>query len=140
MSKFKQDPRLRRLEMEHELLQDFCSQSELITFEPLNQRPGFPPESYKIHFRVKTITAIDSQQKPVYGELHTAEISLPNGYPMTSSPICYMRTPVWHPNIRSSGEYRGHICINAQVLGHWHTLDMLIEQIGKCFNIKTTMP
>lgn len=130
------DPRLRRLAKEHELVRDMCKHSELISYEPINPRPGLPPENYRIGYSVRSIVGITESQEPIYGSYHVAELKLPSNYPMVSSPICYMRTPVWHPNIRFSGELKGHICINAQVLGHWHTLDMLIEQIGEMLQYK----
>lgn len=130
------DPRARRLAKEHEWLDDYCRNSDLVRYEVAKQRPGFPPEEYRIYYKLRSITHILPDGSPQYGNEHVARISLPTGYPMTSSPVCYMETPVWHPNIRSSGEYRGHICINKEVLGHWHTLDMLVEQIGEMLQYK----
>ena len=134
--KTNKDPRIRRLEMERELLEDLCNHSDLISYEAKNRRNGHPPENYTVTFNVRSIVGIDDQKNPIYGDTHIADIKLPSGYPMTSSPICYMRSDIWHPNIRSEGKHKGHICINAQVLGHWHTLDMLVEQIGEMLQYK----
>jgi len=130
------DPRLKRLEMEHQLLEDLCSHSDLIDFEVIKPRKGIPPDKYRLQYYVKSIVGIDEMSKPVYGNHHTVKITLPPGYPMTSSPVCYVESDIWHPNIRSKGEYKGHICINAQVLGHWHTIDMLVTQIGEMLQYK----
>jgi ubiquitin-protein ligase len=130
------DPRQVRLAKEYELLRELCDNSDLISYEVTRQIPGLSPEEYLIHYRVRTIVSLDQMNTPVYGGYHTAKITLPPGYPMTSAPICYMTTPVWHPNIKSSGHYRGHICINKNVLGAWQTLDMLVEQIGEMLQYK----
>lgn len=122
--------------MEHQLLEDLCKHSDLISYEVVKPRRGVPPDKYLVHFDVKSIIGIEEEGTPIYGQRHTAKITLPLGYPMTSSPICYMETDTWHPNIRSAGEYKGHICINAQVLGYWHTLDMLVQQIGEMLQYK----
>lgn len=130
------DPLLKRLALDEHLLKELCESSDLIEAIPLNGGPDLPPDKYEITYKVKSIIAIDDDKQPVYGELHKAEITLPSGYPMIKSPTCKMTTDVWHPNIRSSGNLKGHICINAQVLGTWHTLDLLVEQIGEMLQYK----
>lgn len=134
--KKKKDPRHKRLALELQKIEELCQYSDLIDFEIINPRKDTPPDKYLIHYKVKSIIRIDEEGNPIYGEAHTAKIILPSGYPMASSPTCHMLTPVWHPNIRSKGELRGRICINEQVLGHWQTLDMLIEQIGEMLQYK----
>jgi len=130
------DPRLRRLEKEYRLLEEFCDQSDLIDFVPFKQKRGFPPERYHITYRVKSIVGIDHNQVPIFGEKHVAEITIPPTFPLAKQPECKMITPVWHPNIKFDGEYAGRICINEGALGHWHTLDMLAERIGEMLQYK----
>lgn len=130
------DPRTKRLEMEHQLMKDLVASSECIDFETVNQREGMPPEKYLVHFSLKSIVGIKQDNQPIYGHKHTARISLPQGYPITSAPSCYMVTPAWHPNIRFSGETKGHICINDFVIGHWYTIDMVVKQIGEMLQYK----
>ena len=130
------NPRDNRLATEHELLDDFCKQSKLISYEAKKRKGGLPPERYLIHFKVKSIIGIDASQKPIYGEDHTAEIKISPEYPLGGQPGCYMTTPLWHPNIKFDGEFAGKICINKEALGHWHTMDMLAERIGEMLQYK----
>lgn len=138
MIKYKQfkDIRLNRLAMEHELLDDFCNRSDLVSYEPVGQRQGRPPEKYKIIYKVKSIVGVDPLKNPMFEDYHEAEIDIPADFPMSSQPKCRMITSAWHPNIRSSGNFKGRICINAEALGHWHTIDMLAERIGEMLQYK----
>lgn len=130
------DPLLKRLKLDQHQLMELCDSSKLISAEPLDGGHGLPPSDYMITYHVKSIIGIAEDQAPIYGEEHKTRITLPSGYPMVSPPSCFMQTPIWHPNIRSSGNLSGHICINAQVLGTWHTLDLLVEQIGEMLQYK----
>lgn len=134
--KKKKDPRHKRLSLEQQKIEELCQYSDLIDYEIIKPKKDIPPDKYLIHYKVKSIIGIDGNRNPLYGEKHTARIILPSGYPLASSPTCYMLTPAWHPNIRSKGELKGRICINEQVLGHWHTLDRLILQIGEMLQYK----
>lgn len=131
-----QDPLIKRLALDKHMLDELCSSSDLISSDPLDGSDLLPPSKYRITYDVKSIVGVNDDQSPIYSESHIAEISLPSGYPMVSAPSCYMKTPIWHPNIRSGGNLAGHICINAQVLGTWHTLDLLVEQIGEMLQYK----
>lgn len=130
------NPRLNRLADEHNLLHDFCEVADLVSYEAVGAKAGFPPEKYLIHYKVKSITAIGPDQMPVYGDTHTAEITIPARFPLAEQPKCKMVSQVWHPNIKFGGEFAGRICINAEALGHWHTLDMLAERIGEMLQYK----
>jgi len=112
-----------------------CKQSNLISFEIINPNSALPPEQYKITYNLKSISSINEDQSPNYSFNHVAEIKLPASYPAVP-PICYMRTEAWHPNIRSSGSYKGRICINNKAIGFWQTLDMLVIQIGEMLQYK----
>jgi ubiquitin-protein ligase len=130
------DPILKRLALDKFMLDELCDSSDLIEAIALNGSDNLPPTEYEIIYHVKSIIGIEDDKSPIYGDRHVAKISLPAGYPMVSPPSCYMLTDVWHPNIRFSGNLKGHICINAQVLGSWHTLDLLILQIGEMLQYK----
>jgi len=125
------DPLLKRLAYDQHLVEEFCANSDVVSYKILNENDDMPADHYLFTYKVKSITSVSADQVPSYGNHHEVEIKLPSGYPMMSSPICYMKTEIWHPNIRHSGKFKGHICINAQVLGSWQTLDMLIYQIGE---------
>jgi len=129
------DPLLQRLALDHDRLLALCKQSDLISFEVINPNKALPPEQYKITYAVKSIESINEDQSPNYSFHHVAEIKLPASYPAVP-PICYMRTESWHPNIRSSGSYKGRICINNKAIGFWQTLDMLVVQIGEMLQYK----
>jgi ubiquitin-protein ligase len=130
------DPILKRLALDKFMLDELCESSDLIEAKALNGNENLPPTEYEITYHVRSITGIEEDKSPIYGDRHVAKISLPAGYPMVSPPSCYMLTDLWHPNIRYSGNLKGHICINAQVLGTWHTLDLLILQIGEMLQYK----
>jgi len=130
------DPRIKRLEMEHQLMKELAASSEYIDFEVVDQRTGMPPDKYLVHYSLKSIIGVREDSSPIYGERHTAQIKLPQGYPLTSAPSCYMKTDAWHPNIKFAGETKGHICINDFVIGHWYTIDMVVKQIGEMLQYK----
>ena len=130
------DPILKRLALDKNMLEELCAISDLIEAKALNGNDYLPPTEYEIVYHVRSIIGINGDKSPIFGDRHLAKITLPSGYPMVSPPSCYMITDLWHPNIRSSGNLKGHICINAQVLGTWHTLDLLILQIGEMLQYK----
>jgi ubiquitin-protein ligase len=130
------DPYLKRLSMDYFMLQELASNSDIISFNALNGDDTIPPSEYEIIYDLNSIIAINDSKMPIFGNRHIAKISMTKGYPMLSPPSCYMLTDTWHPNIRSSGNLKGHICINAQVLGTWYTLDLLVLQIGEMLQYK----
>ncbi|MTB52929.1 hypothetical protein [Lewinella sp. W8] len=125
------NPRENRLAKEHRLIHEFCEQSDVIEYEAKKRRGHLPPERYLIHYNIRSIVGVDKSQMPIFGERHTAEIIIPKRYPLGGQPGCWMRTPVWHPNIKFGGPIDGKICVNEDALGSWHTLDMMIERIGE---------
>lgn len=137
ISSKKQSPRNRRLSREYDLLEALCKRSDKISFEISQQLGNNPPEGYTIFYKVKSITGIKPNLEPVYGTRHAASILLPPEYPgPEGDPICYMKTDVWHPNIRYHGHHKGRICITAKALGAWHSLDMLVLRIGEILQYK----
>lgn len=135
MKKFK-NPWYKRLAMDQNLLKEFVSNSDVVSVKPLNGSFDIPPTEYELIYSVRSIVGINDDSSPIYGDKHTVNISIPEGYPMLAPPSCYVTSPIWHPNIKSSGKFKGHVCINAQVLGFWHTLDMLVERIGVMLQYK----
>lgn len=130
------DPLFKRLSLDQQLLMELNDSSDLIDVKALNGNDKLPPSEYEVTYYVRSISGIDENRNPIYSDEHKAKITLPSGYPMINSPSCYMLTDTWHPNIRSKGNLKGHICINAQVLGTWQTLDLLVEQIGEMLQYK----
>ncbi len=131
-----QDPWLSRLQMEHDAIKEYCENSDLVNFSASLLREGLPPDRYLVHYNIKSITSIDSDQRPIYGYDHYVSIDLPHDYPMVSGPICKMNSQIWHPNIRHDGQFKGRICINSNALGSWFTLDMLVHHLGEMIQYK----
>lgn len=100
------------------------------TVSPLNI-----PKVYEVHYKVKSISHIDEHQQPVYSHQHTLRITLPPRYPLEPC-IIYMLTDTWHPNIRSSGAYKGRICGNVKNFGRTYTVNQLILRIGEILQYK----
>lgn len=133
------EPRYKRLAAEHMRLHALCQRSPLIDYKVARRSGNNPPEAYLIQYKVKSMVGIEDDQSPIYGEEHIAEISFPPGYPgADAEPRCYMKTPVWHPNIRSHADIKlqGRICVNAKALGAWHSLDLLVIRIGEMLQFK----
>ena len=128
------DPRDKRLATEHQLLHSFCSKTEKIRYEVEGKR--IPPETYQIHYHIKSIIGIEAEsQAPIYGNHHIVEISLPKAFPIEGARI-YARTDIWHPNIKWSGRYKGRICGNLEGFGKMYTLDLLVRRIGEILQYK----
>ena len=76
---------------------------------------GLPIE-FEIWYRVKSIVGVKDMpapREPIFGYLHKMSIVLPNNYPSADgNPIFTFRTDVWHPNIRYSGSFKGHVCLH----------------------------
>jgi hypothetical protein len=130
------DPFDQRMAYEHQLVDEFCEYSPLVTYEANKRRGGLPPTRYVVHYHVRSIIGIDADRMPIYGHEHTAEIVVRPGYPLAVQPKCTMLTPVWHPNIKYDGNFVGKICVNEEALGSWHTLDMMIQRIGEILQYK----
>ncbi|MFZ1359345.1 MAG: ubiquitin-conjugating enzyme E2, partial [Saprospiraceae bacterium] len=110
----------RRLAKEHLLLQEI--ESDLIKIEVTDVRgPLKIPDTYYIHFYLKSITGINDDQSPKYGDHHIVELHLPLKYPM-ESPRIYMKTEIWHPNIKWEGKFKGRICGNTKEYGKGYDL------------------
>ncbi len=80
---------------------------------------GIPIE-FQIWYRCKSIVCVKDTipREPLFGYLHKMHIVLPNNYPSADgNPIFTFRTDVWHPNIRHSGTFKGHVCLNTKENG-----------------------
>lgn len=125
-------PRWRRLAKEHENIHDYCDTNEHISYEidkSSNYIQGFPPEKYRIRYQVKSITGVTPDLHPIYGNDHYVTIAVPLLYPMSQAPICFAQTSIWHPNIRYSGDHKGHICANREFMTPSMPLSMVVQRI-----------
>ncbi len=122
-------PTLKRLAKEHVAIHDLCSKSDKLEYAVAKKRSGVP-EVYRITFNLKSIVGIDGNKNPIYGNKHVAELALPPNYPVEPAK-CYMVTDTWHPNIKSEGVHKGHICTNSNELGKLMDLYLLVHRIGQ---------
>lgn len=107
---------------------------------------GFPTE-LEIIFRCKSIIGVEDTEKPrkpIFGYLHKMRILLPYNYLSADGrPIFTFRTNVWHPNIRYSGTFKGHVCLAKKEIGVLISLkDMVlrVERLLKYYNLNLLYP
>lgn len=95
---------------------------------------GLPTE-YEIWYRCKSIVGVEGDvipRKPVFGYLHKLSIVLPNNYPSADgNPIFTFRSDVWHPNIRYSGSFKGHVCLTIKEMGVLASIKDLILRVER---------
>ena len=93
---------------------------------------GLPTE-YEIWYRVKSIVGVKGNtipREPIFGYLHKMSIVLPNNYPSADgNPIFTFRTDIWHPNIRYSGSFKGHVCLTIKEMGVLASLKDLVLRV-----------
>jgi hypothetical protein len=59
-------------------------------------------------------------------------IVLPNNYPSADgNPIFTFRTDIWHPNIRYSGSFKGHVCLTIKEMGVLASLKDLVLRVER---------
>lgn len=111
--------RLKRLQADHEKLQDYVRRHPRVR---LVQADGNPPERYQLCYQVKSLRQADDGL--VEADEHLVEVALPRNYPRVP-PQCRMLTPVFHPNIAPHA-----ICIG----DHWtagESLPSIVARIGE---------
>ena len=95
---------------------------------------GLPTE-YEIWYRVKSIIGVEEgsvPREPIFGYLHKMSIVLPNNYPSADgNPIFTFRTDIWHPNIRYSGSFKGHVCLTIKEMGVLASLKDLVLRVER---------
>ncbi len=125
-------PRFRRLKADYEKLTELKAHSDLIDFEVVDPKPGFPPEKYIITFKCKSVTGIDLLGRPQFGERHQVAIYLHNEYPHRWPGLKWL-TPIWHPNIKRAN---GSVCIDAAWWTAARSLDRLVIMLGEMAQYK----
>lgn len=95
---------------------------------------GLPTE-YEIWYRVKSIIGVKDTpvpREPIFGYLHKMSIVLPNNYPSADgNPIFTFRSDIWHPNIRYSGSFKGHVCLTIKEMGVLASLKDLVLRVER---------
>jgi len=125
-------PRMRRLRGDYELMIELDARSDLISFNASSQNPNLPPERYIVTFKCKSITSVDRQGDPKFGEHHQVEIYLHNQYPHRWPGMKWL-TPIWHPNIN---HLNGSVCIDAAWWAASRSLDRLVIMLGEMLQYK----
>ncbi|MBI5302634.1 MAG: hypothetical protein HY868_10895 [Chloroflexi bacterium] len=120
-------PRFRRLKADHDKMLELKKQSQLIDFEVVDAKPGFPPEKYLVTFKCKSIVAVDAQGNPRFADKHQVAIYLHNEYPHRWPGLKWL-TPIWHPNIKGAN---GSVCIDAAWWTAARSLDRLVIMLGE---------
>jgi len=138
----KLSPRDACLWKEWKELDSLCSKRKAISANPREpsisyiirkkNAMGLPTE-YEIWYRVKSIIGVKDTKpprEPIFGYLHKMSIVLPNNYPSADgNPIFTFRTDIWHPNIRYSGSFKGHVCLNSKDMGVMASLKSLVLRV-----------
>ncbi|MGH2535905.1 MAG: ubiquitin-conjugating enzyme E2 [Candidatus Promineifilaceae bacterium] len=124
------DIRETRLRNDYRRVQELVNRSELIKIAATE---GDPPEKYLIELRCRGVERLSPAGKPVYADLHRVRIYLHAEYPLKQPQLKWL-TPIFHPNIHSTGA----VCIGAW----WpaKTLDELILTLGEMVQYKNLGP
>ncbi len=124
------DIRDTRLRNDYQKIRDLVNRSELIH---VLATEGDPPEKYLIRFSCRGIEKIAPKATPVFREVHEVTIYLHAEYPLKQPQLKWM-TPIFHPNIHSTGA----VCIGAW----WpaKTLDELLLTLGEMVQYKNLGP
>jgi ubiquitin-protein ligase len=113
-------PRIRRLKLDHEILQRRFENWPLIE---ISGTAGMPPEVYRFTYHIKGLyVTVDGNI--LESDTHLMEVNLSLGYPRRA-PQCRMLGPVFHPNFDNTS-----VCIG----DFWAAsegLDDLVIRIGR---------
>ncbi len=95
---------------------------------------GLPTE-FEIWYRCKSIIGVEGDQpprKPIFGDLHKMSVVLPNNYPSADgNPVFTFITDIWHPNIRYSGSFKGHVCLTIKEMGVLASIKDLVLRVER---------
>lgn len=95
---------------------------------------GLPTE-YEIWYRVKSIVGVEDTEpprKPIFGYLHKMSVVLPNNYPSADgNPVFTFITDIWHPNIRYTGSFKGHVCLTIKEMGVLASIKDLVLRVER---------
>ena len=131
-----------RLLQEWQELDSLCNKRKAISPNP--RKPSLSyiirkkniiglPTEYEIWYRCKSIVGVKDTgipREPIFGYLHKMSIVLPNNYPSADgNPIFTFRTNIWHPNIRYSGSFKGHVCLTIKEMGVLASLKDLVLRV-----------
>lgn len=127
-----ENPRMRRLRSDQELIQELNARGSLVSVEAIGALKGVPPERYIVTYRCKGIAGVDRRKEPIYSNLHKVEIYLHSQYPQRWPGMKWL-TPIWHPNIN---HLNGTVCIDAAWWAASRSLDRLVIMMGEMVQYK----
>lgn len=124
------DIRETRLRNDYQRIRDLVNRSELIH---ILHTDGDPPEKYLIQFTCRGVEKLAPGGSPQYRDVHEVSIYLHAEYPLKQPQLKWL-TPIFHPNIHSTGA----VCIGAW----WpaKTLDELLLTLGEMVQYKNLGP
>jgi len=121
---------------EHAEMWDLQYNSDVISYTVLSTVSHLAiPSTYLVTYKLNSITGITADKAPVYGKEHVLEITLPTRYPLEPARI-FMKSDVWHPNIQSTGRFKGKICGNVDGFGVDYTLLQLVLRVGEMLQFR----
>lgn len=130
------DPMEQRLAREHVSLISLTERDVNLRFEILSRRNVLPREFRVFFSRCESIIGVRKDQRPVFGDEHVLEVLIPTRFPV-EAPLCYVRSPIWHPNIQCQpGPFQGRICGNNDRFGSLFSLDQLILRVRSILSYK----
>lgn len=95
---------------------------------------GLPTE-FEIWYRCKSIVGVEETEpprKPIFGYLHKMSVVLPNNYPSADgNPVFTFISDIWHPNIRYSGSFKGHVCLTIKEMGVLASIKDLVLRVER---------
>jgi ubiquitin-protein ligase len=118
-------PRIRRLRSDHRSLVQLKSESTIFDFIPI----GDPPDQYVLRFKGRGVYRTENHNDVLVRHEHEVLLRLGSGYPR-SLPSLTWRTPIFHPNIASSGV----VCLGAYGQ-HWAPSVTLEELVGMLWDM-----
>ncbi len=136
----------KRLLREWEEIDKLCLNNKRISYIIRRRNSENLPVVYEVIYKIRSIVGVKEAREieigkgkvkkklrePVYGEEHKMRISLPNNFPSArGNPQLFFITDIWHPNIRSSGKFKGRVCSNEKDLGVVTSLASRILRIGQ---------
>lgn len=123
--------RQRRRQYEYQQLMKFAEGRKDVSIAVTREDADGIPCAYVVTYNIHSICGINDDRTPVFADVFTMLIDIPEDYPQIDAPPEFrftqhptshthhpspQTTPLplpWHPNIRYHGDMAGHVCLNA---------------------------
>jgi len=113
-----------RLAIEYTKLMNLADRSRFIKIDPVEVRPGWPPEKYVVTYTCRGIARINADDSPVPSNFHQVQMYLGREFP-THEPHLKWLTQIWHPNIQHEEPHQ--VCTNN--LQNWFPAKPLVDLV-----------